>query len=157
MRSARLGAWACIASGVVALGWSVHPLPLPTLSPALGRSPTPVFQSPPDTVGGLPHAITSRNLFRAARQPAATAYDPQTAIAPAVVASAVPKPTLTLVGVIAGRDPTAVVDGFPGVEGSRVVRIGDVVGGLTVRTIASGAVRITGMDTVWVLKVRELR
>ena len=54
-----------------------------------------------------------------------------------------------------GASPSAIVEGFPGVEGSRVVRAGDVVGGLQVKNISNGRIVITGMDTTWVLKVRE--
>jgi hypothetical protein len=60
-----------------------------------------------------------------------------------------------LVGIVTGVEPTAVIEGFPGIEGSRVVRIGDVVAALRVRSIRPTGVRITGMDTVWTLTVRE--
>jgi hypothetical protein len=49
---------------------------------------------------------------------------------------------------------TAIVQGFPGTEGVRVVRVGEVVGGLTVRAITRNEVRIAGMDTTWILRVR---
>jgi hypothetical protein len=67
----------------------------------------------------------------------------------------VPKPTLVLVGVLDGRQPSAVIEGMPTVEGSRVVRVGDVIGGLTVKAISSRRVVISGMDTTWVLEVRQ--
>ena len=155
MKSMRIGAWACVVIGVAALGWSAGPLPVPTLTPAAALAAKTRARLPRDSAADVQRTIAARDVFRAARQPAGMAYDPQAAIAPAVSAPAVPKPTLALVGVIGGDDPTAVIDGLPGVEGSRVVRIGDVVGGLVVRRIANGDVRITGMDTVWVLKVRE--
>jgi hypothetical protein len=66
-----------------------------------------------------------------------------------------PKPALALLGLIAGAEPTAVIEGLPGVEGSRVVRVGDVVSGVRVVRIGVDHVRLVGMDTVWVLKVRE--
>ena len=47
------------------------------------------------------------------------------------------------------------VEGIPGVEGSRVLRVGDVVSGLKVKRIEADRVVIVGMDTTWVLKVRE--
>jgi hypothetical protein len=97
-------------------------------------------------------ALTARDPFRLARRPAAIAYDPQRVGEPE--APVPPKPVLTLVGVVLGADPTAVIEGLPGIEGPRVVRIGDVAGGLTVQRIAPDGVRIAGLDTVWVLKVR---
>jgi len=36
-----------------------------------------------------------------------------------------------------------------------VVRIGDAVAGIKVQQIAGDHVRLVGMDTVWVLRVRE--
>ncbi|MGH7675050.1 MAG: hypothetical protein ACREMV_07240 [Gemmatimonadales bacterium] len=98
--------------------------------------------------------VVARDLFRAGRRPARVAYDPSLAAAPSP-AFVVPKPALVLVGVVHGADPTAVIEGFPGVEGGRVVRVGDRVGELRVVGIAGDRVRIVGMDTVWVLKVRE--
>ena len=98
-------------------------------------------------------AIVSRDPFRIGRRPVLPAYDPlrlaeQLALPP-------PRPTLTLVGVVDGSTPSAIVEGFPGVEGSRVVRVGDAVGGLKVKAIGNGRVVVTGMDTTWVLQVRE--
>jgi hypothetical protein len=96
----------------------------------------------------------SRDAFRSARRPASVAYDPQRTGAPVEVAQA-PKPALALVGLVGGADATAVIEGFPGIEGSRVVRVGDVVSGLRVKQIVTDRVVIVGMDTTWVLRVRE--
>jgi hypothetical protein len=98
-------------------------------------------------------ALVSRDPFRIARRPAVAAYDPvrladQLAPVP-------PKPALTLVGVVSGSDPSAVVEGLPGVEGARVVRLGDIVAGLRIQQISTSRVVIVGMDTTWVLEVRE--
>jgi hypothetical protein len=98
-------------------------------------------------------AIVSRDPFRIGRRPALPAYDPQRLLEQ--LAPPTPKPMLTLVGVMDGREPTAVVEGFPGVEGSRVVRVGDAVAGLQIKKIANGRVVIVGLDTTWVLEVRE--
>lgn len=98
-------------------------------------------------------AIASRDPFRIGRRPALTAYDPlrlaeQQAPPP-------PRPTLVLVGVMDAASPSAVIEGFPGVDGARVVRVGDVIAGLAVKKVGSGRVIVTGMDTTWVLQVRE--
>jgi hypothetical protein len=97
--------------------------------------------------------VVARDLFRAGRRPVATRYDPIRGVQP--VADAPPKPVLVLVGIVAGQEPTAVIEGFPGVEGARVVRVGDVIAGLRVKHMSPSVVRITGMDTVWTLTVRE--
>jgi len=98
-------------------------------------------------------AIVSRDPFRLGRRPAVIAYDPVRLAEQ--LAPATPKPVLLLVGVLSGADPSAVVEGFPGVEGSRVVRVGDIIAGLRIKQIANNRVVIAGMDTTWVLQVKE--
>ncbi len=98
-------------------------------------------------------AIVSRDPFRIGRRPTLPAYDPQRLAEQ--LAPPAPKPTLLLVGVVNGTAPSAVIEGLPGVEGSRVMRVGDVVAGLQVKKIMDGRVVIIGMDTTWVLEVRE--
>lgn len=98
-------------------------------------------------------AVVSRDPFRIGRRPLIPAYDPLRLAEQ--LAPPPPKPRLNLVGVLNGMEPSAVIEGLPGVEGSRVVRVGDVVAGLTVKKIANGRVVIAGMDTTWVLEVRE--
>ena len=97
--------------------------------------------------------VVSRDPFRIGRRPLLPAYDPQRVAQQ--LAPPAPRPTLVLVGVVNGREPSAVIEGLPGIEGSRVVRVGDVVAGLQVKKITSGRVVIAGMDTTWVLEVRE--
>jgi len=97
--------------------------------------------------------IVSRDPFRIGRRPLLPAYDPMRLTEQ--LAPPTPKPTLILVGVVNGLEPSAVIEGLPGVEGSRVVRVGDVVAGLHVNKITDSRVVIAGMDTTWVLEVRE--
>ena len=95
------------------------------------------------------------DLFRADRHPSTVSYDPaQLAVAAAARASP-PKPALALVGLMAGNYSTAVLEGLPGADGPRVVRVGDVVSGLRITGIEKDRVLVIGMDTTWVLKVRE--
>jgi hypothetical protein len=96
--------------------------------------------------------IVSRDPFRLARRPALPAYDP---LRLAEQLAPPPRPPLVLVGVLDGRPASAVIEGVPGVEGSRVIRVGDVIGSLTVKAVSRAGVVITGMDTTWVLQVRE--
>jgi hypothetical protein len=98
-------------------------------------------------------AVVARDPFRIGRRPLLPAYDPLRLAEQ--VAAPPPKPTLTVVGVVNGSEPSAVIEGLPGVEGSRVVRVGDEVAGLQIKRIANGRVVIAGMDTTWVLEVRE--
>jgi len=99
-------------------------------------------------------ALVAHDPFRARRAPAPVAYDPVT-LAAGPPHPAPPKPVLTLTGIAWGAEPEAVIEGFPATDGPRVVRAGEIVGGLKVQRIAPDRVVITGMDTTWTLKVRE--
>lgn len=153
MASWARAAWSVPAFGFVAVAWAVL-APIGTFSQRpRAVSPSPRTFSHPYPAESLRHVVAARDLFRATRRPALTLYDPVRASQPVVEAP--PKPTLVLVGIVVGSEPTAVIEGFPGFEGPRVVRIGDVVAALRVRSIGPTGVRITGMDTVWTLTVRE--
>ncbi len=97
--------------------------------------------------------VVSRDPFRIGRRPLLPVYDPLRLAEQ--LAPPPPKPTLLLVGLVSGADPSAVIEGLPSVEGSRILRVGDVVAGLRVKTISDNRVVIVGMDTTWVLGVRE--
>jgi hypothetical protein len=62
-----------------------------------------------------------------------------------------PKPTLRLVGIVAGAHATAVIEGLPGARTARVVQQGDVIGPVTIGPITNAQVRVFGLDTTWVL------
>jgi hypothetical protein len=49
----------------------------------------------------------------------------------------------------------AVVEGIPGREGGVVVREGEVLGELRVRSIKRDTVVVVGFDTTWALAVRR--
>jgi hypothetical protein len=97
--------------------------------------------------------ITYRNPFRITRRPARVSYDPVRLVQQ--LAPPPPRPALNVVGIAGGAIPSAVVEAFPGSEGSRLVSVGDVVAGLRVKEIGHNRVVIVGMDTMWVLQVRE--
>jgi hypothetical protein len=151
----RVTAWSFAASGAGAVLWAaVAPaVTVPGIDPPRLSTPSHAASRhyPADSLARL---AISRDVFRLARRAAAIAYDPQRAAAPTETYQA-PKPALALVGLVAGAEATAVIEGFPGVEGARVVRVGDVVSGLRVKQIVSDRVVIGGMDTTWVLRVRE--
>jgi hypothetical protein len=151
----RMTAWCFVVSGAGAALWAAVMLPVPAPGIAPPRPSTPFHASSrPYAADSLARLATSRDVFRSVRRAAAVAYDPQRAAAPVEV-NQPPKPTLALLGLVAGSEATAVIEGFPGIEGARVVRVGDVVSGLRVKQIASDRVLIAGMDTTWMLRVRE--
>lgn len=100
--------------------------------------------------------VVARDLFRIERRPASTPYTAVPGVSGVTGAAvpSIPKPPLRLVGLVMGRLPTAVIEGLPGTDTPRAVRVGDLVAGLTVRAIRDSTVVIAGMDTVWVLTVR---
>ncbi len=138
--SVRLTAWplarVALPPGVAARASASEPAPLP----------------PSDSVAAT---LVARDPFRVGRRPASLAYDPLRLLQPP--APPPPRPVLVLVGVVwdGGRDPTALIEGFPGVEGPRSVRPGDTLAGLRVTRITVNHVVVVGLDTTWTLTVRE--
>lgn len=126
------------------------------MAPARSQAPGGVSQiSARYPVESLGRRAIERDPFRTARAPAEVAYDPLRLAQVAAAVAAPPKPALVLTGIVWGGSPEAVVEGLPGVIGARVLRAGDVVSGLTVKRIEHGRVTVVGMDTVWVLAVRQ--
>jgi hypothetical protein len=125
-------------------------VPPPVGAPSV-TAPLPPLARPESLVG----VLLERDPFRMTRRPAAVLYDPVRLAQPAVPPT--PKPVLALVGIVwdNGRDPTALIEGLPGADGPRPVRQGETIAGLKVRTIKSDRVLITGLDTMWTLRVRE--
>lgn len=150
---------ALMTTAAIGLGLGVRlvaaPLVRVAAEPRVPYSTPTVASTPAMKLEALMAALVARDPFRVARQPSPVAYDPvqlaQSATPP------VPKPTLALAGIVwdRGRSPTALVEGLPGVDGPRPVRLGDTVGGLRVKSIRPDRVVITGLDTMWTLTVRE--
>src|SRR5947207_14149803 len=150
---ARSAAWMTALTGLGAVVWGI-------VTPIGVALPAPVAHQPPQSHNSVRYAADSllavavrRDLFRPERRPSSVAYAP----ARLVVAEAppAPKPALALVGMVGGAGGSAVIEGLPGVDGWRVVYPGDVVAGLRIRSISRDSVVIVGMDTVWVLRIRE--
>jgi hypothetical protein len=151
-----LGAGGALVTGVAALvAAGVAPIEAAHGTHAVRPRPSPSVSVRPYAADSLARATAARPVFRAGRRASAIAYDPTRSAQPVVPEARPPRPVLALVGIVAGAEPTAVIEGFPAIEGARVVRVGDVIAGLTVRRIADNQVRISGLDTVWVLQVRE--
>jgi hypothetical protein len=49
----------------------------------------------------------------------------------------------------------AAIEGLPGIEGGRLLRVGEQLAGYRVASIEGGRVRVVGQDTVWVLMLRH--
>jgi hypothetical protein len=100
-------------------------------------------------------AVAEHDPFRLERRPASVAYSPELEGAPPTPPGP-PKPVLVLKGTVGGPPWQGVLEGIPGREGSVLVRKGDTLGGLRVRSVERDAVVVQGMDTTWRLTVRRL-
>jgi hypothetical protein len=155
MRS--VGTWALLLAGGVAVGLAGF-VPLSEI-----RDPSSVVRSPSAVILGQPRyaadslgkVVVARDVFRVTRRSADVAYDP-VRLAQLAATPAQPKPTLVLTGIVwtPGRDAAAVISGFPGLDGPRVLRLGEQAAGITVRVLSPAEVRLAGMDTTWVLRLR---
>ena len=139
---------------VLAVRLAAWPLVHPILTSSAQSMTQQARPARPASLDSLARFVVGVDPFRLSRRPALVQYDPlraQEQLAPPA-----PKPVLQLAGIVweGGTDPVAVVEGLPGTDGPRVVRVGDVVAGLRVQRISRDNVRIEGADTTWVLKVR---
>ncbi len=153
---------------VVGLGLTVRFLPGPIVRPpseawatANTRAPSPTGGaatlgargSAADSIAGL---VVRRDPFRLTRAPASVPFNPE---APATMSAPPPprpqRPALALVGLVLGAERAALIDGLPGVEGTRVMRVGERAGEYVLRAIGAETAVIAGPDTVWTLRVRS--
>ncbi len=157
-RAIGLALWVALLAGGAAVAWAAF---APMATPPARAAPTlaPIPSSTAAT-GGLAleaaaRLVSRRDPFRLGRAPAAVRYDPERQASATVQVVSEPRPALRLVGVVAGPWPVAVIEGFSGLEGPRVVRPGERVGRLRIAAIAPGQVRVLGPDTAWTLTVRR--
>ena len=113
----------------------------------------------PDSVKSSAAYIATHDPFRPDHHPAAVPYRPElssdgASSAPLPPPKA-PKPRLAVAGIVGGPPWSALLDSVPGREGSVLVRKGDTLGGLRVRSVGRDTVIIQGADTVWKLIVRR--
>jgi hypothetical protein len=113
----------------------------------------------PDSLNDLSAAAVDNDPFRLSNSPPGVRYTPgwlgSVHTLPAVNPPA-GRPSLVLKGIVGGPPWLAIVDGLPGVPSSTVVRIGDRVGGITVRDIRPDVVTLAGADTTWRLAMRRI-
>lgn len=118
----------------------------------------PIRSEPPPAAVARPDlgAIGRRNLFRASRSATLTRYSEAPARpAPSQVPQRPPKPVIAVTGIVGGPVWAAVLEGLPGLEGSRVLTAGDSAAGIRVLRITRFMVTLRGFDTVWNLGVRQ--
>ena len=144
--------WVVSGAAAVVGSLTMGTLP-PVVVTAPRQRPSVSEASAPYPADSLERVVVARDLFRGDRRRAGVPYDPLRGAAP--LPDAPPKPQLALTGVVWGDIPEAVIEGLPTTDGPRVVRVGDVVGGLSIGHISRGSVVVAGMDTTWTLAVKE--
>lgn len=140
---------AALATGVRATRY----VPLVRAEVATGASSSAATHSTESSID-LMRLSQKTTPFRVDRRPPKARYGIVLA-PPAPITPPAPKPTLLLTGILWSRDPSAVLEGVPGSDGSVVVRKGQVIGRLEVIGIDSMRVVVRGLDTVWTLTVRN--
>jgi hypothetical protein len=145
-----------VAAGVLAI-----PLGLAGLRPIKATAegsdavlPVPPESASPAPLDSLALLVVNHDPFRLTRSPAAIAYSPAP-VEPVYVEPPPPKPQLVLTGIVWGDEPSAIVEGLPGIEGARVLRVGESSGSVRIRRITRQDVTLVGLDTTWVLQVRK--
>lgn len=159
MTIARLMRACLIAGTVVGAGAAARwTLALPAVTPASPypavsalRAATPRSFASPDS---LARWIAGRDPFRADRRQAATAFEPARAEGAPPPPPPRARPNIVVAGVLLGNTPAAILEGLPGVDGSRLVSVGDRVGEIVVRAITGNRVVVANADTSWTLFVK---
>jgi hypothetical protein len=150
-------ALAALAGAIASIAVVLRPAKL-TAAPAAVRAPGESRGAePPAKLDSIADAVALAAPFRVSRSAPGVPYDPERrneAAAPAL--EAVPKPPLQLVGIVWSTRPTAVIAGVPSVTGAWVAERGDTMAGLRVRKVERERVVVSGYDTTWNLRVREL-
>ena len=149
--------WGLVVLGVCPIAVGMAAFGTSSAMISNSRPLTATAEAPPQAhhlAASLLRGIVEVAPFRLSRAPA-VAYQPGRPDLNADV-SQPPKPMLTLSGVILGRHPAALIEGIPGRDGSTLLQLGDTVAGLKLRGVQSDRVVISGMDTTWTLKVREI-
>lgn len=156
----RLAVLAASSGALLSLpaGWWVLTRPLLPASQAASlphQVPTATAAPNPAAVDSVTSVATARAPFRASRRVPTLRFDARVSPVALAASPSPPRPVLSVTGILWGPVPSAIVDGIPGVEGGRVVRAGDTINGVSVRSITRERVIARGYDTTWNLTVRE--
>jgi hypothetical protein len=122
--------------------------------PSLRGSPLPsmrgVLMYDPAQLKEAADSVVSSDPFRLDRHPSAPPIDQ-----PAIAAVTAPAFHLELSGVIGGPPWRAIVSGIPGRDVGVVVRAGDTLGGMRIRSIKRDTVVIRAADSTMTLILRK--
>jgi hypothetical protein len=122
-------------------------------TPAIRALPAPApGRRDADSLLNAVERVADGNLFRPDRtRPDSTI--PVQSVTGAPPPMAPPKPMLRLRGLVGGPPWDALIEGIPGHGGAVVARVGQTLGGITVRAVRRDTVIARGMDTTWKLTI----
>lgn len=146
-------------AGAALIGWS-YAAKDSDLEPRSFPSGAPdVYRTSGDTAKSRATYIAAHDPFRADHHPSTVAFRPELASdgtsSPPPPPPKPPKPRLALGGIVGGPPWSAILDSVPGRDGSVLVRKGDTLSGLRIRSVGRDTVIVQGADTVWKLTVRR--
>lgn len=157
-RRSELIAWAGALASVTATAADIQHAPAGPSAHAVALPAAPALPSfiAPESLTSAVRRIAQHDPFRIDHRPASVSYRPELeTTAPASPVSPPPRPVLVLAGTVGGPPWAALVEGIPGREGAVLVRAGDVLGTITVRTVKRDTVTIQAQDTVWRLSLKK--
>jgi hypothetical protein len=151
------GLW---GAAVLVTLWSAftwHPWEPSPPGRALAESPPPAVRRAAEGVlAGAARTVVERNPFRLDRRPATVAFGAMAGMTE-MEAYADPEPehpAPVVRGIVGGPPWEALLEGIPGRDGSLLVRPGDVLGELRVRSISRDTVVVQGTDITWKLTLK---
>jgi len=110
-----------------------------------------------DSLAAAESLVVDNDPFRIVNHPASVSYDPLAGDGPqgAELAPVSLRPVFVLKAIVGGPPWQAVVEGFPGQATAVVVRTGERLDKLSVRSVTRDSVVVQASDTTWILTFRK--
>ena len=155
-RRTEVAIWAVTAAlaFIAALGWRSAPEGRPVEAIAVPPAALEPRLLDGDSLDWEAAHVVEHDPFRLERRPSDVPYMPGVESAQSLPPEP-PAPTLVLTGIMGGPPWQGIIEGFPGVRGSTVVRQGQLVGDLRIVRVTGEIVVVESADTAWTLRVRR--
>lgn len=143
---------------IAPIGWRMAAAESGMTIPPLTSGARELRRTSTDSLAKMAAHIAAHDPFRLDRHPASVPYRPEldgVAVAAPPPPPKPPKPHLAVAGILGGPPWTALLDSVPGREGSVLVKRGDTLGGLKIRSVGRDTVVVQGVDTLWKLVVKQ--
>jgi hypothetical protein len=138
------------------LGWRLSASEPEVKIPPLASGVRELRRASVDSLTTMAAHIVAHDPFRIDHHPASVPYRPELDGVAAIAPPPKPaKPRLAIAGILGGPPWTALLDSVPGRNGSVLVKKGDTLGGLKIRSVGRDTVVVQGADTLWKLVVNQ--